>query len=788
MESIRGFVMHKASTIRTRILGGYLIAGLLPVLGLFMVYETLNSRAIRQAEFDKMAELTSEVSRQIATIMERAASDMESMATNPRILNPDSSTEEKLSEMDRLIRIYRFFSEITLHDAQGFALGSARGSHTGARDRSKWFMDALHQGRRSVTSPFRMINQPGLFVSVYIPLGAPATHVVTATVRFDEVWKLLDGVEIGKDGQMFLMDEYGTLLAHSDKSRILTPFDSNHPLDKWWSDPRGTYQHEDVDYLYTSRLLTGEETQVGQPWTLVCLEPVHEVDAILAGNRNVQILAAGTGLLFVLLLGLFASRWLSRPLEAAASTAEAVHDGDLSVRMPTEGPREIAHLAESFNKMLTDINDYQNSLEQKVERRTAKMRKAQDALRAERASLAERIDLRTRELRAANVELARSARMKDEFLAGMSHELRTPLNAVLGLTESLEEGTYGDLNERQIDTLKIIEDSGRHLLALINDILDVAKVEAGEMQLDLRETDVRQVCESSLNLVQQTARKKSLQLNFDHDDTVTGLICDERRLKQILVNLLSNAVKFTSEGSVTLKVKGLPEQEAVSLSVSDTGIGIPSDQIEQLFQAFVQLDGSLERQYEGTGLGLSLVYNMVEIHGGSVSVESQTNKGTTFTVMLPWRTQATHHAECETSNQLPAAARACGPILVIDDHESEVQRVATALRTAGYEAITATNGAKGIEIARSLDPAAVLLDVQMPGMDGIETLHHLRSEPRFADLPIIALTALNTPADIRRLREAGMSDTMVKPAAQKTFLPIIETYLSPTSGLSAEAA
>lgn len=777
---------HKG-TIRTRILGGFLVAGLLPVLGLFLVYETLNSKAIRSAEFGKMNELTGEVARQIVTIMERASSDMESIATNPQLLSSSSSTEEKLVEMGRLIGIYRFFSDITLHDANGFALGSARGNHSGARDRSKWFQQSLTGGKRVVTSPFRMMNEPGLFVTVYIPLGnAPANQVVAALVKFDEVWKLLDGVRIGSHGQMFLMDEYGSLLAYSDKSKILSPFDEQHTLDQWWSKPQGHYNKDGVEHLYISKLLNGRQTQTDQPWTLVCLEPVHEVDAILASNRSVQLLAAGSGLMFVILLGLLASRWLSSPLESAASTAEAVYRGDLTVRMPEKGPKEIRRLAESFNKMLADINDYRESLEHKVERRTSKLRSAQEALKAERASLAERVELRTRELRAANNELARTASMKDEFLAGMSHELRTPLNAVLGLAESLEEGTYGELNERQLDTLRIIEDSGRHLLALINDILDVAKVKAGEMLLDLREADVKKVCESSLTLVKQAATKKNLKLECSLDEKVQGLVCDERRLKQVLVNLLSNAVKFTNTGSVTLSVEAKPADQAICFSVKDTGIGISDAQIERLFQAFVQLDSSLERQYEGTGLGLSLVYNMTEIHGGCVSVESIPDQGTTFTITLPWLTQAMLDGEEDSTPT--EITKLCGPILVIDDHEREVHRVAHQLRLAGYEAISATDGAKGIEIARALSPAAILLDVQMPGMDGIETLHHLRSEPRFTNLPIIGLTALDTPTDLKRIRDAGMTDTVLKPAPSRIFLPIIENHLQLNQAVDNKAA
>ena len=263
---------------------------------------------------------------------------------------------------------------------------------------------------------------------------------------------------------------------------------------------------------------------------------------------------------------------------------------------------------------------------------------AEESLNKERASLAQRVEERTAELRMTNAELARVSHLKDEFLANMSHELRTPLNAILGMTEALRDEIYGALGERQSKAVGTIEESGRHLLNLISDILDLSKTEAGEMKLEIVAVSVESACQASLQLVRQMTLQKRLKVSLTLDSGVTILEADERRLKQILINLLSNAVKFTPEGGeLGLEVVGDGENKVVRFTVWDTGIGIAPEDAERLFKPFTQLDSSLSRRYEGTGLGLSLVHRLAEMHGGGVSLESQVGVGSRFTVSLPWR-------------------------------------------------------------------------------------------------------------------------------------------------------
>jgi len=264
---------------------------------------------------------------------------------------------------------------------------------------------------------------------------------------------------------------------------------------------------------------------------------------------------------------------------------------------------------------------------------------------SDRKQAEEALQLSNEKLIATNAELERLTRLKDEFLATMSHELRTPLNAILGISEGLLEQVFGELNQKQQKSLTTIQKSGQHLLELINDILDVAKIESGMFTLDITLVSVRYLCESSLSFVNYQAAQKNIQLNLVIDPSVpTAIRIDERRMRQMLINLLSNAVKFTPKnGKVALEVKSAklehseenPKNE-LYFSVSDTGIGISLEDINRLFQPFIQIDSSLSRQYAGTGLGLNLVKKLAELHGGQVSVKSKVGEGSCFTIVMPY--------------------------------------------------------------------------------------------------------------------------------------------------------
>ncbi|NWG05626.1 MAG: response regulator [Chloroflexi bacterium] len=365
----------------------------------------------------------------------------------------------------------------------------------------------------------------------------------------------------------------------------------------------------------------------------------------------------------------------------------------------------------------------------------------------------------------------------------MSHELRTPLNAILGLSESLAEQVAGTLNEKQLKYVTTISESGHHLLSLINDILDLAKIEAGQITLDINKVDVNSVCQASLRMIKQMAQKKNLEVSLEIDGGVGLMWADERRLKQMMVNLLSNAVKFTPEGGkIGLKVMGEFEENKVLITVWDTGIGIKENDFQHLFKPFVQLDSGLARESTGTGLGLALVAQMARLHGGSVSVTSDPGKGSQFTITLPWEPALA--ADTVERMKTTGKFRAIRPdmhqetILLIEDTEDIVMMIKDYLEQAGYKVASAQDGIEGIEQAKLVHPDLILMDIQMPRMDGFETTQRLRQDPEFKYTPIIALTALAMPNDRERCLAAGMDEYISKPVNLRALVKIIQNCLS----------
>lgn len=415
-------------------------------------------------------------------------------------------------------------------------------------------------------------------------------------------------------------------------------------------------------------------------------------------------------------------------------------------------------------------------------RNVTRRKSAEMALAEERNSLEQRVAEQTADLRQANAQLARAARLKDEFLASMSHELRTPLNTVLGLSEALQEQVYGSLNERQLRALRNIEDSGRHLLSLINDILDVSKIEAGKLTLEFRPTSIDSVCQASVGLVRQIAHKKKIDVTYAPDPAVHVVLADERRLKQILVNLLTNAVKFTPEGGkVQLEVTGDREHETIRFCVSDTGIGIAEVDIPRLFQPFMQLDSSLARQHEGTGLGLALVYRMTELHGGSVSVESQVGVGSRFTIALPWRESTIDVLVSRDPEAATNLLKAMRRVLIIDSSSTSADQVRRYLQELGAEVFIESNGYSGLAQAQLVSPDLIIMDLFLPDRSGWDVLAELRVNPITEATPVLILSVVDVTQSSERLFgfKLGRVYHTLKPVSRQQFSDVLVEIFSP---------
>lgn len=406
------------------------------------------------------------------------------------------------------------------------------------------------------------------------------------------------------------------------------------------------------------------------------------------------------------------------------------------------------------------------------------------------------------QLALSNRELQQATQLKNEFLANMSHELRTPLNAILGLSEALQEEAFGHLSDRQQQSLKTIERSGQHLLSLINDILDVSKIEAGKLELEITPVPINQLCDASLSFVHQLALQKQIRLEKQLVPHLGTIAVDARRLRQVLINLLSNAVKFTPEGgaiilsaqrrshavappTVPVKPEVTHPSSWVEFAITDTGIGIAQADQAKIFQPFTQLDSGLSRKYAGTGLGLTLVKQIVGMHNGTVSVRSQVGHGSCFTICLP-DTMSGEVPSGLLSHYSPTANPLCTSVdnavkplvLLAEDNPANFFTIKSYLEAKGYQIVMAHDGQTAIDVTQTLQPDLILMDIHMPSVNGLEAIHTIRKIPQTAQIPIIALTALAMPEDSEKCLAAGANRYLTKPVRLKQLITEINLLLT----------
>jgi len=369
------------------------------------------------------------------------------------------------------------------------------------------------------------------------------------------------------------------------------------------------------------------------------------------------------------------------------------------------------------------------------------------------------------EIREKGEELAAASQHKSQFLANMSHELRTPLNAIIGVTEMLLEDARDLKRDDEIEPLDRVIRAGRHLLALINDILDLSKIEAGKMELHLESFPMAPLIEDVIKTIQPLAEKNGNKLVASCPAEVGSMCADQTRVRQALLNLASNANKFTEHGTVTIGAQRRREEghDWVTMTVADTGIGMTPEQMGRLFQEFMQADATTTRKYGGTGLGLAISRRFCQMMGGDITVESELDRGSTFTIRLPAEVLAAQPVPVARSASAPRAPAPSGatPIVLVVDDDSTVRVVTERFLTReGFSVVTADGGREGLRLTRELHPAAITLDVIMPDLDGWTVLATIKGDPTLADIPVILMTIVD---EKNRGYSLGAADYMVKP-------------------------
>jgi signal transduction histidine kinase/CheY-like chemotaxis protein len=506
--------------------------------------------------------------------------------------------------------------------------------------------------------------------------------------------------------------------------------------------------------LYSQKISDGEE-EIGTIYVKASLKSLNK--QLYQKIKLTSLII----LLSILISFFFASifqKYISFPIQKLARLMENVAKSkNFSLRSEIKTKDEIGTLSNEFNELLSKIEKHDHSLnelniqlEEKVQERT------------------QELEIKNKKLYEAKKQAEKSKQVKEQFLASMSHEIRTPLNAILGFQELLKTT---ELNEEQKEYIHSIDFAGRNLLVLINDVLDISKIEAGKFIFEEVELNITEVLKSVIELVGFRAKEKNLSLEY-HDklDFSSSLYGDSARLTQILLNLIGNAIKFTDKGGITISIHKLEENDLtvkILFEVKDTGIGISAENIDSVFDSFTQASSETNRKYGGTGLGLTIVKQLVELQGGEISVSSEINKGSTFSFSLTFKKgrSNTNSRRLDLNTSGFDFLLKGKEILLVEDMLLNQNLVKKIMNKWGINLDIANNGIQALEKLKTKKYDLILMDIQMPEMDGYETTQHIRNNDniQISQTPIIALTAHASSSEAEKCINLGMNAYLAKP-------------------------
>ena len=618
----------------------------------------------------------------------------------------------------------------------------------------------------------------------------------------------LKKINISPHGEVFIIERSGLLVGTStdenpfingadNKPKRLSAIDSKDPLiratskylTQHFSNFNKIEKSTQIDFLIDNKKqfvqIVPYQDKMGLDWLIIVVVPETDFMEQIHANNRTTILLCLAALLLATIVGIITSRWIVKPILKLKDAATAFSEGKFDQKVNLQRTDELGILADAFNSMAKQLRESFTTLETK------------------------------------NAELQQLDKLKDEFLANTSHELRTPLNGIIGIAESLVDGATGQLPDKTIANLALIVSSGRRLSNLVNDILDFSKLSHNNMELEIKPIGMREITEVVMTLSQPLIGKKSLELINAISPEVPLVDADENRMQQILHNIIGNAIKFTEKGTVIVSAevvnsssellqegytkivqshKSSTQNQQLAITIADTGIGIPEDKIERIFKAFEQADGSTAREYGGTGLGLAVTKQLVELHQGEIWVFSKVGEGSKFIFTLPIsqdQTQGNQYIsptsvinkiqnspvnnssiELSISMENIDASSNDLKIMIVDDEPVNIQVLINNLSVLKYDVTQASNGFEALEIIENgFRPDLILLDVMMPRMSGYEVCQIIREKFPAIELPIVMLTAKNQVTDLVEGFNSGANDYLSKPFSKGELLARIKTHI-----------
>jgi two-component system sensor histidine kinase ChiS len=681
------------------------------------------------------------------------------------------------------------------------------------------YKDAVNAGKATWSSVYISFLESTLLVSALQPVydnKKQVEGVLISALRLDHIGRFLNSLKIGKTGQAFIIDRNGVLLATStsekpfhidayDNRKMFVARESSNPLTKATAEYLFKYFQDYYIIKAPQKLdfkINGERQflQVlpiqdgkGLDWLIVVVVPESDFMAQINANTRTTIILCIVALIIAIIFCILTARWIVTPIMRLNAAAKALTEGKWQQNVELERADEVGELAKSFNSMAQQLQASFNILKSK------------------------------------NAELQRLDKLKDEFLANTSHELRTPLNGIIGIAESMMDGATGEILPVQRQNLLMIAASAHRLNNMVNDILDLSKLKHNRIEINPRSVGIWAIAEVVITMCKSLVGKKNLQLINAIPRNLPLAYVDESRLQQIFYNLIGNAIKFTESGKVKVTASVIggkgehspiprqspqrrepphgagssapysPASSSIAITVADTGIGIPPERLENIFEAFEQGDGSIVRQYGGSGLGLTLVKQFVELHGGKIWVESQVGVGSRFTFTLPisfeevgirneievrYKGESTPSPLSPLSPLSPASPPSSSSsegkfkILIVDDDAINLQVLNNHLSLANYYVIQALSGEEALNIIDSgQEIDLVILDIMMPRISGYEVCATLRQKYPAHKLPVIMLTAKTQISDLITGFQFGANDYLNKPFSKDELLIRINSHL-----------